>query len=293
MEKEAVMCAVLVFVTASAGQDIQTTCPGFTEGVQSTIDCTVNITYYDSCFPAPVLVTFQYVNGGSPTQWCDTSYTACETTGHSQRDCNGCSCQCSHTNLTTKINKYSLTFVPNATYKGGSFYCEVTCSAPSSPQTKDHASCANAKVVNSTSTTPGDTESRSSSTLVIGLGVAGCACVVMAAVGFYCFRKRRPGGQNDAPPANAPPANAPRDNAAPDNAPPDNAPPDNAAPDTAAPDNAAPDNGPQGADTAGASTGQTVPTTPGAELDESSVAGTEASEASEGTEDSASQVSEV
>ncbi|XP_070201551.1 neurogenic locus notch homolog protein 1-like [Littorina saxatilis] len=114
-----------------------------------------------------------------------------------------------------------------------------------------------------TSTTPGDTESRSSSTLVIGLGVAGCVCVVMAAVGYYCFRKRRPGGQNDAPPANAPQ------------------------------DNAAPDNGPQGADTAGASTGQTVPTTPGAELHESSVAGSEASETSEGIEDTASQVSEV
>ncbi|XP_070202830.1 delta-like protein 4 [Littorina saxatilis] len=122
-------------------------------------------------------------------------------------------------------------------------------------------------------TTPGDTKSRLSSTLVIGLGVAGCVCVVMAAVGFYCFRKRRPGGQNDAPPANAPQDNAP-----------DNAPPNNAAP----------DNGPQGADTAGASTGQTVPTTPGAELDESSVAGSEASEASEATsQDTASQVSNV
>ncbi|XP_070203345.1 uncharacterized protein [Littorina saxatilis] len=142
----------------------------------------------------------------------------------------------------------SVLTLPNVTMSDNNtnFTCDVKWSSLTL-----HTSL-NLRVSSPISTTPGDKESRSSSTLVIGLGVAGCVCVVMAAVGFYCFRKRRPGGQNDAPP----------------------------------------DNGPQGADTAGASTGQTVPTTPGAELDESSEAGSEASEASEATiQDTASHIS--
>ncbi|XP_070201026.1 uncharacterized protein [Littorina saxatilis] len=285
----AFLLMVFCILRNTTAQDLQATCPtgGFIEGQKSQVNCSVNRLYFDNqCLSTPSVVLFVFKpSGGSDLTWCSTEYQNCASTGTSSSwACNNCTCKCLEDTTNTFV--YSLTFVPESRYTNGSLSCEIPCFG--TPPATDFTSCEKFPVVNKTSTTPGDTESRSSSTLVIGLAVAGGVCVVMAAVGFYCFRKRRPGGQNDAPPANAPPANAPRDNAAPDNAP-----LDNAAPDNAPPDNAAPDNGPQGADTAGASTDQTVPTTPGAELDESSVAGSEASEASEGTEDTASQISEV
>ncbi|XP_070201626.1 uncharacterized protein [Littorina saxatilis] len=298
MEKEAVICAVLVFVTACAGvsQNSEISCPStfFKEG-SSILHLTVVNSTFSVCDLGPTTVTCRWApTNGLERIVCSSSVTRCE------RDVVSLRCPCVQESGQGFKYNFKFRMLPNQ--EQGLFYCDFDCTVLGGRHkaTVDSSKqCSNITFVSKcfkngqcergtcrineneddfcdcTGTHYAGTSCEKLDPFVIALiCVLNLLVVVMAAggAGVYFARTQRSGGQQNAPRADAPPANAPLANAPQVNDPGYNTPPDNA---------------PQVAGSAGPSTGET---TPYDEPDESSVA---SSETSEGTEYSASEVSEV
>ncbi|XP_070201646.1 uncharacterized protein [Littorina saxatilis] len=195
MEKEAVICAVLVFVTATAGvsQNSELSCPStfFKEG-SSIMNLTIVNSTFHVCDKAPTFVACRWSEkGGMQRVICKGNVIRCEKDPEFAFDC-----RCVEEN--EQGFKYSFNFSMLRGQEQGFITCEVDCPKATVDSSEQ---CLNIK-------------------FVLGHVVIALICVsillvvVVAAVtaGVYCAMKQRSGDQQNAPPANDPPYTGPPDN---------------------------------------------------------------------------------
>ncbi|KAK7105496.1 uncharacterized protein [Littorina saxatilis] len=233
MEKEAVICAVLVFVTATAGvsQNSELSCPStfFKEG-SSIMNLTIVNSTFHVCDKAPTFVACRWSEkGGMQRVICKGNVIRCEKDPEFAFDC-----RCVEEN--EQGFKYSFNFSMLRGQEQGFITCEVDCPKATVDSSEQ---CLNIKFVSKCNKngqckhgTCHINENKDTICDCTGTGFVGRFCeilghvvialicvsillvVVVAAVtaGVYCAMKQRSGDQQNAPPANDPPYTGPPDN---------------------------------------------------------------------------------